>query len=295
MKQLQTRRLSHALGAEILDVDLSAPLDDATVAAIRQVWIDHLVVLFRGQDKLTPEQHVAFSRRLGDLDPNEASPSYRLKNHPEVLEITNRPDPEGRPSPSRDVGRRWHSDLDFTLRPTTGSLLWCGQVPEVGGDTMFANMYLAWEALSPGLQRTLEGMHAVYDVLAGVRPQDQRDPKLLAELREGGKLPVAQPVVRVHPESGRKALFVSERAVRFEHWTEEESRSLLQYLCNHATQPERVLRQQWSPGDLLMWDNRCTLHQALGDYDRRQIRYMRRTALLGQPSGHVVHGAEEFQ
>ena len=140
-----------------------------------------------------------------------------------MIEITNRPTRDGGVSPSKDVGRRWHSDLDFTLRPTMGSLLWCGQLPEVGGDTLFANMYLAYETLSPGLKRTLEGLHTVYDVMAGVRATDGCDPAVLAEMRANSR-PVAQPVVRLHPESGRPSLFVSERAVRFEGWTEEESR-----------------------------------------------------------------------
>ena len=145
---MKIRRLAHALGAEVLDVDLSAALEPATFRAIRQAWIEHLVLVFPGQDRLTPDAHVAFSRLFGTLDRNEVTPSYRLPGYEEVIEITNRPTAAGVPSPSRDVGRRWHSDLDFTLQPTMGSLLWCGQLPEVGGDTMFANMYQAYETLS---------------------------------------------------------------------------------------------------------------------------------------------------
>lgn len=284
---MKIRRLAHALGAEVLDVDLSAALEPATFRAIRQAWIEHLVLVFPGQDRLTPDAHVAFSRLFGTLDRSEVTPSYRLPGYEEVIEITNRPTAAGVPSPSRDVGRRWHSDLDFTLQPTMGSLLWCGQLPEVGGDTMFANMYLAFETLSPALQRTLEGMHAVYDVMAGVRAQDGRDAAALEEMRTASR-PVAQPLVKVHPESGRKALFLSERAVRFEGWTREESQPLIAWLCRHATEPELVFRKQWRMGDLVIWDNRCTLHQALGDYDRSQVRYMRRTAIVGEPSGRLV-------
>jgi taurine dioxygenase len=285
---IQVRRLSHALGAEVTGVDLSSALSDETFAAIREAWIDHLILLFPGQGHLTPEQHIAFSLRFGELDPNEASPSYRMPGYPEILEITNRPSADGKPSASRDVGRRWHSDLDFSARPTMGSLLWCGQLPDVGGDTMFANMYAAYESLSGGLQRTLEGLEVIYDVMGSVRPQDHRDPAVVAELRDRSRDTVAHRVVRVHPESGRKCLNISERAVRFEGWTEDESRPLIRMLCDHATQPENVFRQKWRPGDLVIWDNRCTIHQALGDYDKRQIRYMRRTALLGSPQGRVV-------
>ncbi|WP_038207199.1 TauD/TfdA dioxygenase family protein [Xenophilus azovorans] len=284
---IKTRRLANALGAAVLDVDLSQPMEPATFRAIRKAWVEHLVLVFPGQQDLTPEQHVAFSRLFGELDRNEATPSYRLSGYEEVIAITNRPASDGKPSPSKDVGRKWHSDLDFTLRPTMGSLLWCGQLPEVGGDTMFANMYQALETLSPGLRRTLEGLEAVYDVMAGVRAEDGRDAAALDEMRANSRS-VAQPVVRVHPESGRASLFLSERAVRFEGWTEEESRPLIEHLCRHATQPERVFRKQWQPGDLVIWDNRCTVHQALADYDRSQIRYMRRTAVLGEPSGRLV-------
>lgn len=285
---MRVRKLAHALGAEILDIDLSQPLDAATFSAIRQAWIENLVVVFPGQHDLTPEQHVDFSARFGKLDRNESSPSYRLPGWDEVIEITNKPAGDETPSPSRDVGRRWHSDLDFTLRPTKASFLWAGQLPDVGGDTMFANMYAAYQTLSPGLQATLEGLQAVYDVMAGVRAKDGRDEQALADLQRSSLQRVAQPVVRVHPDSGRETLFISERAYRFDGWTEEESRPLIRFLCEHATQPEHVFRKQWTPGDLVIWDNRCTVHQALGDYDRSQIRYMRRTAVRGEPSGHVV-------
>ena len=290
MQKLSTRKLGYALGAEILDVDLTQALDPDTFAAIYQCWLDNLVVVIPGQHRLTPDQHVAFSRGFGALDHNESSPSYRMAGYTDVIELTNRPTTEGKPSPSRDVGRKWHSDLDFTLRPTKASLLWCGQLPEVGGDTMFANMVRAYETLSPGLKKTLEGLNAVYDVAAGLRAEDNRDPNIVRELRDLSQA-VAQPVVRVHPETGRKALFVSERAVRFEGWTKAESQPLLHYLCEHATQPELTWRKQWRTGDLLIWDNRSTIHLALADYDRSQIRYMRRTAIQGEPSGHVVEEA----
>ncbi|HSV77739.1 MAG TPA: TauD/TfdA family dioxygenase [Ramlibacter sp.] len=146
---IKTRRLANALGAAVLDVDLSKAMEPATFRAIRKAWVEHLVLVFPGQQNLTPEQHVAFSRLFGELDRNETTPSYRLPGCEEVIAITNRATREGKPSPSKDVGRKWHSDLDFTLRPTMGSLLWCGELPDVGGDTMFANMYEALETLSP--------------------------------------------------------------------------------------------------------------------------------------------------
>ncbi len=273
---LPTRPLSHALGAEIMHVDLTSPVPTELFAQIRSIWVDNLVALVRGQNGLTPDSHLAFSRQFGTLDPNDSSPEYRLDGYPDVLEITNKPKPGGQPSPTREAGRKWHSDLEFTLEPTMASLLWCGQLPDVGGDTMFANMYMAYDELSAGLKRTLATMHVVFPV-----------PPALLELGTPYNK-VAQPVVRTHPESGRKSLFISQRASHFEGWSQEESKPLLQYLCAHATQAEFVYRHRWVPGDLLIWDNRCTLHQALGDYDRQQIRYMRRTSVKGSPSGYVA-------
>lgn len=284
---LAVRRLSHALGAEILGLDLAQPLDDATVAAVRAIWLEHQIVLFRGQQQLTPEQHISFTRRFGEVDRNDNAPAYRMPAHPEITEVTNRRHDDGRESLTRDLGRSWHSDLEYTVRPAQGSLLWCGQVPEVGGDTMFANMYLAYETLSEGLKAALAGLRAAYDVKLGLRADGQVDPATFDAIH-GHNACIAQPVVRVHPETGRKSLFVSQRVDRFVGWTREESAPLLQYLCAHATRPEHVLRKSWQPGDLLMWDNRCVIHQALADYDRSQIRYMRRTAVLGEPSGYVV-------
>ncbi|MGE4337030.1 MAG: TauD/TfdA dioxygenase family protein [Pigmentiphaga sp.] len=283
---LQIRRLSHALGAELLGLDLGAQLDDEAIATIRKAWLAHGLLLIRGQRALTPGQQVAFTARFGPLDRNDNAPAYRMRGYPEVVEVTNR-EAEGQPSLTRNLGRSWHSDLEYTLRPAEGSFLWCGEAPEVGGDTMFANMYRAYESLSEGLKKTLAGMDAEYDIRLGVRPQDEDG--TFANIHHQ-TVTVAQPLIRIHAESGRKSLFVSERVDRFVGWTREESLPLLQYLCSQATQPENVFRQQWRPGDLIIWDNRCVIHQALADYDRSQIRYMRRTTCLGPPSGYVVRG-----
>lgn len=283
MPELGIRRLSNAIGAEVTGIDLAKPLATPTVEAIRQAWFDHCVLLFRDQD-ITVEDHIAFSRHFGDLDQHDATPAYRMKGYPEILEVTNRMR-NGKASETRNTGRNWHSDLSYTGHPARGSLLWCEERPEVGGDTMFTNMYLAYETLSDKLKGFLGDLYAVHDI-GLTKDLDKRDPEKVAELKRLNP-PIAHPVVRTHPESGRKALYVSERVRTFVGMTEEESRPILRFLCEHATQPEFIYRHQWRVHDLLMWDNRCTMHVALADFDQTKARHMRRTSLLGEPSGFL--------
>jgi len=286
MPAIGVRRLSNAIGAEITGVDLSKPVDAATVDAIRSAWHDHLVLLFRDQHDLTPASHIAFSRNFGDLDQHGSNPRYRLADHPEILQITNKL-VDGKPSGTRNTGRNWHSDLSYTSHPGKGSLLWCAERPEVGGDTMFTNMYLAYETLSEKMKAFLDDLYAVHDVSL-VKGIEQRDPAQVAELKRLSP-PVAHPVVRVHPETGRKALFVSERVRQIVGLSEEESEPILKFLCAHATKHEFVYRHQWRVHDLLMWDNRCTMHVALADFDTSKPRHMLRTTLLGEPLGYIVN------
>lgn len=283
MGSIGIRRLSNAIGAEITGVDLREPVSDAAFEEIRKAWNEHLVLLFRDQD-ITPAQHVAFSRNFGELDQNNANPFYRLESHPEILQITNRK-VGGKPSETRNTGRNWHSDLSYTRHPAKGSLLNCREKPEVGGDTMFTNMYLAYETLSEKMREIVDDLWAVHDIslVAGI---GERDPAQVAEMRRISP-PVAHPVVRVHPETGRKALFVSERVHNFVGMTEKESKPILRFLCDHATQHEFVYRHQWRVHDLLIWDNRCTMHLALADFDQSQPRHMLRTTLLGEPLGRL--------
>ncbi len=287
MSTIGIRRLSNAIGAEITGVDLTQPIDDAMFDSIEKAWHEHLVLLFRDQD-ITPAQHVAFSRRLGDLDQNNANPFYRLEEFPEILQITNLK-VGGKPSDTRNTGRNWHSDLSYTRNPAKGSLLNCRQKPDVGGDTMFTNMYLAYETLSEKMRAIVDDLWAVHDIslVAGI---GERDPEKVAEMKRISP-PIAHPVVRVHPDTGRKALFVSQRVHRFVGMTNEESRPILDFLCDHATRHEFVYRHQWRVHDLLLWDNRCTMHLALADFDQSQPRHMLRTTLLGEPMGRLYNEA----
>lgn len=286
---MKLRRLSNALGAEVEGVDLSVPLAESGIAALRAAWHEHLVLLFRDQ-MLTPGQHIAFSRYFGDLDRHEALPRYRHPDHPEIFMITNH-EVDGKPSATRNTGRQWHNDLSYTQRPANGALLYCRECPPVGGDTMFANMYVAYETLSAPMRRFLDPLWAVHDIM-GSRDLRRRDPEQVAELRRLNP-PVAQPVVRVHPETGRASLNVHEMmTTHFVGMTRAESRPILDFLHVHSTPHENVYRHQWRVNDLLMWDNRCTLHIALADYEHSSPRHMMRTTLMGEPSGRIVDGGE---
>lgn len=288
MMNLKLRRLSYPLGAQVCDIDVAAPMSESQFGEIYQAFLDHCVLLFRDQD-ITREQHIAFSSRFGALDPHDAFPSDRHPDYPQLMVVTNEAQADGSPSVSRYAGRRWHTDMSQTLRPAAASLLRSWRVPEVGGDTMFANMYLAYDALSEGMKKLIDGLHAVH--FSGTRKLEatQTDQAHATEQQRISP-PVAHPVARVHPETGRKCIFLGEKVKRFDGMTEEESKPLIDYLNRHATRPEFVFRHQWRANDIIVWDNRCTLHLALGDFDQTQNRYMERTTVFGTPLGYAVSG-----
>ena len=219
------------------------------------------------------------------MDDHANTPFYRLEGFPQLMEITTRLN-NGRLSETRNVGRNWHSDYSYTERPAAASMLFCVEPAPIGGDTMFCNMVKAYETLSKPMQKIVEGLYSVYDfsLTAGLYKRDAQ------EVEETQKLNplIAHPSVRVHPESGKKALYVSERVSYFHGMTVEESRPLIDFLCSHATKPENVYRHSWNSGDLLCWDNRTTMHIALTDFDQSTSRHMLRATLLGEKSGFVV-------
>jgi len=285
---LKLRRLSYALGAEVCDVNVAAPMSEAFFGEIYQAFLQHGVLLFGGQD-VTREQHIEFSRRFGELDRHDALPRDRHPGYPELLMVTNEPKADGSPSDTKYTGRQWHSDMSFTTAPSLGSLLRCYVAPDVGGDTLFANMYLAYDALSDGMKVLIADLHGIH--LSGTRKIANSESGVpRADEQRRLNPPVAQPVVRVHRETGRKALYIGEKVKRFDGMTEAESRPLIDFLVRHATRPEFVYRHQWRKNDILAWDNRCTMHQALGDFDENQLRHLERTTVLGTPSGYVVAG-----
>jgi taurine dioxygenase len=230
------------------------------------------------------EQHIAFSRRFGELDTHETLPRDRHPDYPELLLVTNEPKPNGKPSDSKYTGQLWHSDMSFTLVPALGSLLRAISIPPAGGDTMFANMTLAYDTLSAGMKRMIADLHGIH---VGTRKIVDLSQDRAEETR---KLipPIAQPIVRVHPETGKRALYIGEKVSCFVDMSEEESRPLIDYLCRHATRPQFVYRHQWRANDILMWDNRCTMHVALGDYDEAERRHLERTTVKGSPSGYYL-------
>ena len=280
----KVKQLAYALGAQIEGVSVSEPLSDVQTAIIKKIWHEHHIVLLREQNA-EPREIIEFAGNFGDLDDHASTPYYRLENFPQLMEITTRPI-NGRPSETRNVGRNWHSDYSYTQRPAAASMLFCVEPAPVGGETMFCNMVKAYETLSKPMQKIVDELHSVYDIslTAGLF---QRDPKEVEETRKLNP-PIAHPTVRVHPESGKKALYVSERVSHFHGMTSEESKPLINYLCYHATRPENVYRHVWRAGDLLCWDNRTTMHMALADFDLTQTRHMLRATLLGEQSGFIV-------
>jgi taurine dioxygenase len=270
---LQVRPIAGALGAEIGGVDLSRDLDGAMIAAIRRAWLDHLVVFFRGQP-LTPERFLAFARRLG-----EAVEYPFIKGIDGFPEIT----PVVKLEHERvNFGGLWHSDTTYLERPPMGTMLIAREAPAYGGDTLFANMYLAYESLSAGLRRLLDGLAAVNSSakadVTKTREDRLRDAARGDAQREYEAL---HPVVRTHPETGRKALYVNGgHTTRFKDMAEEESAPLLQYLFAHQQRPEFTCRFRWEVGSIAFWDNRCAQHNPINDYHGFR-RIMHRVTLAG--------------
>jgi taurine dioxygenase len=283
---MEVRRLSYGLGAELCGLDLRRPLDDAAAQAVRQAWLDHQVLLIRDQD-ITPEQHIAFSRLFGPVEDYPLA-HYRLKDHPEIFLLTNQ-EVDGKPSETRNAGRHWHSDLSFTSRPALGSILRCIQIPDVGGTTLFANQYMAYDALSPKFRALIDDLWAVHELFSKTRDLRNLDQGQVRDMKKENPR-IAQPVVRVHPETGRKALYVSV-AVTTEivGMTKDESDAILEFLFAHQVQAQFTYRHFWRPGDIVMWDNRCTLHMAVPDNDHSQPRVMHRTTVSGTPSGRILN------
>jgi taurine dioxygenase len=248
--------------------------------------------VFRDQT-LDHPGYIRFGERFGELEKYlHSNKDYTHPEHPEIYFLTNH-EVDGKASETRDVGREWHTDQSYTARPLKATMLYCREIPEVGGDTMFANMYLAYERLSPKLREVLESLEAVHDFTMRLgNLATYLDPEKIAARRKKSP-PVAHPVVRVHPETGRKSLYVSEAVTsHFLGMTCDESRGLLEHLFAHSVRPEFTYRHRWRVNDVAIWDNRCTLHNALKDFDHSSPRHMVRMAVLGTPLGRLVDSEE---
>jgi taurine dioxygenase len=265
------------LGAEVIGLDLDRPLDDETFARIHRAHLDHHVVVFREQ-RITPRQHIDFSRRFGPLEIHVLH-QFHLAGHPEILVVSNIVE-NGSPIGLGDAGHFWHSDLSYKPRPSLGSLLHAQELPEEGGDTLFANMHLAWDTLPAPLRTAVAGLRAEHSYLAKYEELRARSPwrPKLSEEQLAQVKPAVHPVVRTHPETGRQALFVSEHfATRIVGLPEDESADLLARLFAHNVRPEHVYRHRWQAHDMVFWDNRSLLHLATGCPDHLRRRLNRTT------------------
>ena len=261
------------LGAEIIGLDLTRPVDDAAFARIHRAHLDHHVLVFRDQ-RITPSQQVAFSRRFGPLQIHVLR-QFQLASNPEILIVSNIRE-DGKPIGLGDAGQLWHSDLSYKEHPSLGSMLHAQELPEEGGDTLFANMHLAWDTLPLELKRIVEGRKAEHSYLANYAELQRRSPwrPNLTAAQIAEVAPVLHPVVRTHPETGRRALFVSEHfTTRIEGLPEDESRDVLDRLFAHSVRPEHIYRHRWLPHDMVFWDNRSLMHLAAGcpEHCRRKL------------------------
>ena len=271
--------LATHVGAEISGVDLAGPPDAVELGEIRRALGKYGVVFFREQ-WLTPEQHFAFARCFGEIDINRFFAT--VPGYPMIAEVRKEPQQQ------RNIGNGWHTDHSYDEAPALGSMLYAREVPKTGGDTLFASMYAAYDVLSDGLKATLEGLKAVHSSrhvfgpAAAARRGDLEGRIRNAELATQDAV---HPVVISHPDTGRKALYVNPGfTVRFDGWTEDESRPLLDYLYRHAVGPEFTCRFQWRQGSLAFWDNRSTWHFAVNDYQGER-RLLHRITIAGQKLG----------
>ena len=278
-QHIDVNPIAGALGAEIGGVDLSDGIGNAVFSEIQEALHENLVIFFRDQE-LTPDQQKDFGRRFGTLN---IHPQYvPLDGHPEILPVLKEPEEK------KNIGDVWHTDVSFLEQPSMGSILYAHEVPSAGGDTMFANQYLAYESLSDGMREMIDDMTAVHSdrVLSNPLNAKDRNEGRSTRIREDAmteeEILNEHPVVRTHVDTGRKCLYVNDPfTVRFSGMTEEESKPLLDFLYAHATRPEFTCRFRWEEKSIAFWDNRCTQHYALNDY-HGQRRTMHRVTVNGE-------------
>jgi taurine dioxygenase len=267
-----------AVGAEIRGVDLAQPLGDNAFAAVEHAYNEHGVIFFRDQ-RITPAQQVAFTGRFGAIEFNIFGERWSVPGSPEIVVLSNVTD-DGKPIGVRRAGENWHSDMCYTARPPRGTMLYAHEIPTLYGlplgDTEFASAAAAWDALPAALQTFLDGKRAAFDfrgrkrALTPTREEIERNP------------PVTHPIVRRHPHTGRKCLYVMrDDCTGIEGLGAEEAEALICALADHIVKPAFIYRHQWRAGDLLLWDNCTVQHRAIQDYDLPQRRLMHRTTMGG--------------
>ena len=272
---LTINKLSGTLGAEIYGADLSKDLSNAAFDEIHQAFLDHKVIILRGQQAMTLDQHKAFGRRFGTLN---IHPYVKgMEGHPEIMEIIKEPEE------TANFGGGWHSDMSFLEAPALGSILHAVEIPPYGGDTLFADQQAAYDRLSDGLKQTLDGMTAIHSASReyGAKGHSAQARQSMQATSTDSAPEYEHPVVRTHPETGRKGLFINPAfTLRFTGWSRAESKPLLNYLFNLSREERLTCRVRWQEGDVTMWDNRCVWHYALNDYAGHR-RHMRRVTING--------------
>lgn len=285
-KGLRISRRHPLIGTEVHGVDLGQPLAEETFEALHALWMDHLLLIFPGQ-AITDEQHIAFGRRFGELEIHP-SLSHRSSRNKEIYRVSN-VDEDGNIIPPKETAWQylnlswlWHTDSSFREVPSKGSILHGVETTNAGGNTLFANMYAAYDDLPPETKKRIEGLFVIHDHDFIIKQSRE-----LSAKQDKGKYdelpPVRHPLVQVHPETGRPCLFLSPHTMdHIEGMTEGKSRTLLDELIAHATQPRYVYRHVWVNDDVIMWDNRCTMH-SVEPFDNASIRrIMHRVTLVGE-------------
>lgn len=278
-RQLTVKKIAGSLGAEIEGVDLAQDLSEGLMAEVRAALLDNLVICFRDQH-LTPDQQLAFARRWGDIHLHpfmEGMPDY-----PEILAIIKRP------TDKKNFGGSWHTDQMFSPAPAMGTILYAKEVPSAGGDTLFTNQYLAYESLSDAMKTIASQLRTVcvgdnFRAANGMSRKERYDRQMSEmKVKDPGNVQTTSihPLVRTHPETGRKVLYVGGHVQHFDGMTEEESDPLLNFFKQHSTRPEFTCRMRWETNTLVFWDNRCTQHFAINDYPA-ETRIMHRITVCG--------------
>ena len=282
MTTLTVTPIAGALGAEVAGVNLAEPLGDNILAQIHGALLAHSVIFFHDQ-KIAPEQQIAFARRFGDI---HLHPFIKgLDEHPEIIEIIKQE------SDTRNFGGTWHTDQMFNRKPAMGTLLYAHETPDAGGDTMFAGGYAAYEALSDGMKEMLGKLHTFntgdrFKHSGGLTREEtmRKGTSMQPKKPDAGQDTEAEhPLIRTHPETGRKSLYVGSHTQRFAGMTDAESEPLLNYLQAYAVRPEFTCRFRWKPGSIAFWDNRCTQHFAVDDYPGKRRRMHRITIAGDEP------------